>query len=611
MAQADKEQLTAIRHTAGPMMVLAGPGSGKTTVITQHARYLIETCGISPANILVITFTKAAALEMKARFLSLIGERSTAATFGTFHAVFFTILRHAYGYTAANIIREDVRYTFFRDYIHRHEMTFEDEQDFIASLISEISIVKNEEINPADYYAVSCPEQSFRDLYEAYCQFLYKNRLIDFDDMLVYTKQLLAQRPDILAAWQKKFSYILIDEFQDINRIQYDIVRMLAAPKNNLFIVGDDDQSIYRFRGARPELMLNFPKDYPEAVRVTLKYNYRCGKAIQKVSRSLIGFNERRFQKQFSDFGCADGTVINRHFEDQRKQNLFLIGEIRRLVKAGYQYRDIAILCRTNRQPLYLMEQLGGYNIPYHSTERIPVLYDHWIAKDLFTYVRLAQGDRSTASFLRIMNRPNRYLSRDSLPDAPVKFTEWMHYYKNQAWMGQRLRKLREDLKVLSGMNPYSSLVYIRKAVGYEDYLKDYARERNLDVEELLEVLYDLTERAREYDSFPAWEEQISRVREEARNALKQKKRESGSADAVEIGTYHASKGLEYRVVFLPDLNETITPYKKAVLPEDVEEERRMLYVAMTRAKEALYLFESERIRNKDMEASRFLNEIG
>ena len=218
------------------MLVLAGPGSGKTLVITERTKYLIEECGIDPAQILVITFTKAAATEMKRRFQRKMN-RSCPVTFGTFHAVYFAILKHAYNYSADNIAREEQRYQCMREIIAKEHLTYEDETEFITSLLGEISLVKNSGIQIANYYSKNCAETVFRKVYREYHEFLYKNRLIDFDDMLVYTKELFEQRPDILAAWQNKYRYILIDEFQDINRIQYDIIKMLAGERKNLFIV--------------------------------------------------------------------------------------------------------------------------------------------------------------------------------------------------------------------------------------------------------------------------------------------------------------------------------------------------------------------------------------
>ena len=256
-------QLEAIHHKDGPALILAGPGSGKTAVITERTRQLILEYGVNPSNILVITFTRAAAGEMRERFFRLMGGKQYPVTFGTFHAVFFTILKYAYHFHAGNIIREDVKYQYMREIVTHMGLEYEDENEFLSSLLGEIGMVKNAGIPLDNYYSANCPEGVFRKIYRTYDDKLRRNRLLDFDDMLVYTDELFRERKDILAAWQKKYRYILIDEFQDINKIQFDIMKMLALPENNLFVVGDDDQSIYRFRGAKPEIMLHFDKDYP------------------------------------------------------------------------------------------------------------------------------------------------------------------------------------------------------------------------------------------------------------------------------------------------------------------------------------------------------------
>ena len=265
-----ESQLQAIRHFEGPMMVLAGPGSGKTTVITHRVKYLVEHYGVEPGSILVITFTRAAAEEMKERFQKLMEGRRLPVSFGTFHAVFFSILKHAYRYDASNIVREEQRIRIIREMIDKHHIDVEDETEFTASILSEISMVKGEMMSLEHYYAKNCSEEIFKKLYQGYEQGLLSQGLLDFDDMLVMCYQLFRERKDILSAWQRKYRFILIDEFQDINRVQYEIMRMLAAPEDNLFIVGDDDQSIYRFRGAKPEIMLGFGKDYPQAKQTLL-----------------------------------------------------------------------------------------------------------------------------------------------------------------------------------------------------------------------------------------------------------------------------------------------------------------------------------------------------
>ena len=256
-------QSRAIAHGEGPAMVLAGPGSGKTLVITNRTKYLIEHYGVRPEEILVITFTKAAAAQMRERFEQLMGGKRYRVTFGTFHAIFFQILKYAYHYTASNILREEQKYRILGEIADYMKLEFEDEKEFLSDLAAEISLVKNEQIPLEHYYSTNCSEENFRKIFQMYQNRLQQSNQIDFDDMLVYCNALFRERKDILAQWQRHFRYILVDEFQDINQLQYGVVRLLAQPEDNLFIVGDDDQSIYRFRGAKPEIMLNFRKDYP------------------------------------------------------------------------------------------------------------------------------------------------------------------------------------------------------------------------------------------------------------------------------------------------------------------------------------------------------------
>lgn len=299
-----KAQTQAIMHKDGPMMVLAGPGSGKTTVITHRIQYLTKEYGIDPGDILVITFTRAAAEEMRERYEALTGGGSRV-TFGTFHSIFFRILKLAYRYTADNIVREDQQMQFVRELAQAGGLEPEDENEFAASILSEISSVKGERIALEHYYSKNCPDAVFRQLYAGYEEKMRRAGLIDFDDMMVLCLELFTERKDILSAWQRRYRYILIDEFQDINRLQYEIVRMLAKPEDNLFIVGDDDQSIYRFRGAKPEIMLGFERDYPGAGRILLDVNYRSTEEIVAPALRLIGENQKRFFKGHPYNGTA------------------------------------------------------------------------------------------------------------------------------------------------------------------------------------------------------------------------------------------------------------------------------------------------------------------
>lgn len=599
-------QHEAIRHKDGPMLVLAGPGSGKTLVITERTKYLIKECGVSPSNILVITFTKAAATEMRERFSRLMGEKSYPVTFGTFHAVFFAMLKHAYHYSAENIIREEQRVQCMREIIAKHRLEYEDEMEFIQALLGEIGLVKNTGIEIAHYYSKNCAEEMFRRIYSEYHEYLYQHRLIDFEDMLVYTWELFRERKDILTAWQNKYQYILIDEFQDINKIQFDIVKLLAGERKNLFVVGDDDQSIYRFRGARPEIMLRFKDDFPQTKTVLLDINYRSQEKIVAHALNLIAHNKERYQKRIHASKEAERDVEFAVFESQRQENLRIIRDISDTVERGGCYEDFAILFRTNTQPRLLMEQLMEYNVPFRTKERVPNLYEHWIAKDIFAYLRIAMGSRERRDFLQIMNRPKRYISRDSLDNEQVAFDVWEWFYEEQPWVAERIRKLEADVKRLERMNPYAAINYIRKGIEYDIFLEEYADYRRIRVDDLYDVLDELQESAKGFESFDGWFEHIENYTKEMERLYQNRQEVS---DSVTLTTLHSAKGLEYENVYIIDVNEGIMPYKKAVLDGDVEEERRMFYVGMTRAKKNLHLFSVKQLNQKDADISRFIAE--
>lgn len=602
----NNSQLEAISHFKGACMTIAGPGSGKTAVITERTKYLITKCHVQPSNILVITFTKAAAVEMKERFYRLMGNKSYPVTFGTFHAVFFSILKHAYHYRAENIIREEQKYTVMRELVQKRRLEYEDETEFITSLLGEISMVKNTGISVDHYYSTNCAEEVFRRLYSEYHEYLYQHKLIDFDDMLVYTYELFKERKDILAAWQNKFQYILIDEFQDINKIQYDIVKMLAAPNYNLFVVGDDDQSIYRFRGAKPEIMLHFPDDFKGAKQIVLDTNYRSQAHVVMAATNLISYNKERFDKKIKAAQKADKPIEFAVFQDQREENLRLIEDIRNHMERGGSYEDIAVLFRTNTQPRLLMEMLLDYSIPFYAKDAIPNLYEHWIAKDIFAYLRIAQGSRQRSEFLRIMNRPKRYISRESLDDELVAFDAWQWFYEEQPWVAERIERLEYDIKMLSRMSPFAAINYIRRGIGYDEFLKEYADYRRIREDELFDTIDELQESAKGYQTLEEWFAHI----EDYGNELKQMRQEQQQKrEGVALATLHSSKGLEYENVYILDVNEGIMPYKKAVLDQELEEERRMFYVGMTRAKKNLHLFSTKQVNHKDAEISRFIKE--
>lgn len=602
-------QAEAITHTAGPCLVLAGPGSGKTAVITKRTQYLIEDAKVQPHHILVVTFTKAAAGEMRTRFEQATEKKYPGVWFGTFHAVFFTVLKHAYHYTASNIAREDAKYQFMREIIARNQIECEDEQEFAGNLLSEISALKNSGTALENYYPVHCGKDVFQLIFREYSRYMHNQRLIDFDDMLVYTKELFEQRADILAAWQQRFSYIMVDEFQDINQLQYQIVRMLCGKAANLFVVGDDDQSIYRFRGSRPELMLHFPKDYPSARVIRLSINYRCPKEVVLRAGKLIRHNKNRFDKQIKSVGAGGTSFRIAVFDTVQEENKAVVELIRLEASRGIRYSQIAVLYRTNTQPGPLIAKLMEYNLPFRTKERIPNLYEHWIAQDIKAYFRLALGARERKDFLRIMNRPKRYLSRESLAgQETVSFEAWKEFYREQPWIAERVEKLACDLKVLSRISPFAAVNFIRKSVGYDEYLTDYAKNRQIPENELFETMDEILESTKEYKSLNEWLQFTAAYTEKLKQ--EQQRQKQADTDSISILTLHASKGLEYEIVIIPDVNEGLIPYRKAVLEAELEEERRMMYVGMTRTKQELFLSYVKKIRNKQVGASCFLSEL-
>ena len=603
----NKSQIQAIAHGTGPCMVLAGPGSGKTAVIIQRTIDLIEKSHVKPENILVITFTKAAATEMKQRFLHRMGAGQSGVTFGTFHGIFFTVLKYAYHYSAANIIGEEQRYALLRDVCHSMHLQYDDEAESFSGVFAEISKVKNERIPLESYYSSLCGEEVFRDIFKAYQSRMQKNGLLDFDDMLVYTYELFTQRKDILAMWQQKFQYILIDEFQDINQLQYDIIRMLALPENNLFIVGDDDQSIYRFRGSKPEIMLHFGEDYKKAKKVVLDVNYRCTKDIVEKSLRLIGHNSNRYPKDIRANSEAEDGVTLCSFDNTAKEAASIIEQIKKSIEKGQRYSDFAVLFRTNIQPQYLMEQLLSHNIPFHTKDALPNLYNHWMVRDILAYLTIGKGSRRRKDFLQILNKPKRYLSRESLTDEMVDFLEWEKLYEEQPWIAERVVKLSYDVKLLEKMSPYAAINYIRRGIGYEDYLREYATDHNRKPEELLDILDQIQESAKGFASVDKWVFHMKEYEEQLTRMARQK---NANPNSVELATFHSAKGLEFANVFIMEVNESWVPYRKSVLERDIEEERRLLYVGLTRAKEKLWISYVKEIHNKSSEPSRFIKEI-
>ena len=603
----NEAQTQAIQHTDGPCLVLAGPGSGKTLTIVNRVKYLIEKQKVRPEEILVVTFTRFAAAEMKSRLCLVMGKRDLPVTVGTFHGIYYGILKWAYRMNQENILSETEKYQILRGVINKERMEIFDEEDFIQDIAAEIGKVKNNRIPLEEFVSEKCSADAFRNIYRNYERHRKELKKIDFDDMLVLCYELFQSRPDVLAQWQKKFRYVLIDEFQDINRIQYDVIRMLAQPENNLFVVGDDDQAIYGFRGADSELMLGFGKDFPNAKQILLGMNYRSTANIVQNSLKLIENNVERYSKKLEANREGGSCLHIQEVKDPVEEAEYVLEEIQKCKENGIKEEEIAILFRVHTDARAVVEAMVERKIPFQMKEHLPNIYEHFIAKDIMAYFRLATGARHRQDFLQIMNRPKRYLGRDSVAGAKASFEDMRKFYCDKDWMIDRIDQFEWDVKMLMKMAPYAAIQYIRKRIGYDDFLKEYAFTHQINRSDLNEVLAEIEEAAKAFSSVEEWFAHV----EEYTETLKVKEKERNRPrPGVRLMTIHASKGLEFKQVFLIAANEGRIPYQKAKTDKEIEEERRLFYVAMTRAKDFLKICYVKIKNGKEVTPSRFVDEL-
>ena len=603
-------QTEAVAHNKGPCMVLAGPGSGKTLTIAKRIEYLIMKHKVRPEEILVITFTKYAAWEMKNRTRSICGPSSYAVTFGTFHGIYYGILKWAYRLNQSNLLSDEEKYRILREILPGidwdQEPEADEEKDYLQELAIEIGNVKNNCMDIEEYEPVKYTTEKFRKLYRTYEETKKKYRKIDFEDMLIQCRDLFMKRPDILKKWQEKFQYILVDEFQDVNQAQYDVVRMLAAPQDNLFVVGDDDQSVYGFRGAKPGIMKEFMKDYPKARQILLDVNYRSSGYIVKGALRVIGNNKIRFEKKIEAFRKPDETVHVQEVKDPVQEAEYVLERIREYREKGVSYTEMAVLYRTNVDARAMSELMTEYQIPFVMKEHLNNIYEHFIALDMISYLRLSQGEYDRKYFLQIANRPNRYLTRESMKTGNVSYESLRRYYRDKDWIVDRIDQLEWDMKMICDKTPYAAIQYIRKRMGYDEFLKEYAAYRKISSEDLFAVLEEIWQNSKGYGTIKEWFEHI----ESYGKMLKEQNKKNGEKEGVNLMTMHAAKGLEFDTVFVIETNEGSCPYKKATANEEIEEERRLFYVAMTRAKRKLVISYVKEKNGKDLLPSRFVSEL-
>lgn len=606
----NKSQIQAISHMDGPAMVLAGPGSGKTTVITHRIKNLIEKAEVRPENILVVTFTKAAAISMQKRFSTLMnGGKGQPVTFGTFHSVFYKILRKSRRYETTEILSERQKTDYIREIIGRYGISSNDISELSQNINNDIGNIKGNMLNAQEYEPSCCKKEDFIKIYNAYNLELKKDGKMDFDDILRECYLLLCENHTILEQWRELYKYILIDEFQDINRIQMNIIELLASPLNNIFVVGDDDQSIYGFRGARPEIMIEFKDYYPEAELIVLDVNYRSTQSIINVAGRVIENNKTRLDKCAHANNDKDFQPDIRKFRNQVEELKFVVSKIKEYENQGISLSEMAILVRNNSQIQEISSFLKNRKIEAESGKHRSNIYNGMVAKDILSYVRGAlkfDGTYFNEDLIYVLNKPQRYISRQVVLSVNMNISAVRRIYSKN-----NIDSFLFHIEMIRKLPPQAALSYIRKGAGYEEYLRLYAIENNIPMSGLLKQLEQLAQECSKFNTLEQWINSIdSAQNSEGQNFGKKSSGEGGTNNRINIMTMHGSKGLEFKAVFIVDANQGIIPTSKALRERDFEEERRLFYVAITRAIDYLNIYAVEERLGCPIEVSMFVEEM-
>nr|WP_314503964.1 ATP-dependent helicase [uncultured Peptostreptococcus sp.] len=619
MVKLNKNQAQAVAHIEGPCMVLAGPGSGKTRIISQRIVSMVLDHDIPPTRILAISFTKASSLEMKKRTLAYgKDDRLNKVSFGTFHSSFFRILRRYAGVSLEDLLLDLDRFKLVRSILKYLKISNYNDDD-VLDLLNEISLVKNELVDYRDYDSQSFEQEIFQKAYRLYEDEKKRHGKIDFDDMLIQAYDLLNNDPAILSIVRQVFKYILIDEFQDINRVQFELIRLIAGQENNLFVVGDEDQSIYGFRGARPDFMLEFDQYFPSARHILLDTNYRSSKDIVDLSLGLIKKNKKRHPKDLKAFSKDPARISYIYPKDTDDEARLVADQIFDRVgsQKGADYGDFAVIYRTNRQARAFVDAFMDKRIPFILKDAPKTIYDHWVSLDIIAYLRIAMEIGSGGDWARVINKPFRYISKKSLAkaEASMDFLDCLLNDEDiKDFQKKNLEDLYIDLNYVRGLSPQYGISYIRTTLDYDRYILDYCHERRIKSQQIVEILDELEAAAGPYRTILDFFKHIDQVREEVKKNADKTAGSSLATNAdkgVVLTTMHSSKGLEFDNVYIVGVNEGIVPYQLGDDSKlDIEEERRLLYVAITRAKRFLVISSPLKRFGKKIGQSQFLKEL-
>ncbi len=615
LATLNPAQREAVEAIKGPVLILAGPGSGKTRVITHRVAYLVKACGVSPRHIMAVTFTNKAAREMKERLEQLLGQANEALTLGTFHAICARILRHegqAVGLGSSFVIYdEDDQLRLVKQVLE--ELNLDPKQYVPQALRSAIDAAKSRLLSPEDYaeQVSSYFEEIVHRVYQRYQQLLSQGQAVDFDDLLMKTVQLFRDHPKILAKYQSRYIHILVDEFQDTNIAQYELMKRLAGKYRNLCVVGDPDQSIYSWRFADLRNILSFEKDYPEAKLVFLEQNYRSTKTILEVASDVISANVLRKPKKLwtENENGASVTVIESYSAEEEAQ--CVVNEIEKLAgEEQISLKDCAVMYRVNAQSRALEETFLRYGVPYKLVGGTR-FYHRQEIKDIIAYLRVIHNSQDNVNLLRIINVPGRGIGEKTIRTLQcwakahdTSLLEALRQISHNAIGDEAEQSLpSRTIQALAGFDAlmnefttqshqlsFSGLVNeILERTGYRAYIqgKEDGEERWENIMELRNVASEYNEADTE-EALTAFLEKVSLVADI--DELDEK------ADTVTLITLHQAKGLEFPAVFIVGLEEGILPHRRSFDdPAQMEEERRLCYVGITRAKKRLYLLRSYR----------------
>ncbi len=647
LGKMNQAQRQAVTHGEGPLLLLAGPGSGKTFTITNRILYLLEQ-GNPAETILVITFTKEAALSMRNRFHKMVSSEGGLfypVNFGTFHSIFYHILQESNVLKSSRLLRlsekKSLLYPILQHYGKQQEGSGQNSYDIFGEdaqqILAAVSFYKNTMcFSSAADKAPARWRQYFEEIYYQYADAVKSTGRVDFDDMLYECRNLLLENKAMRKYWQSRFQHILMDEFQDINPVQYEVVKLLAAKPYNLFAVGDDDQAIYGFRGSEPECLKRFKEEF-RAKQLLLDINYRSRAQIVQASLAVIGENKDRFEKKLRAAEQSETTGGMEQEQSPSEDAIPVTIRVFGVKEEEYEYmmrtlsenadacESRAVLFRTNSFMQGFAARLKAADISYEMKEKAVSIYEHFIVSDIMAYLQVAAGEGEREQMLRIMNRPSRYISREAVGEGAVNLKAVRAYY-DRGHFPQRqkesvlnaLAQLDRQLFGISKLSPLPAVNYILKVVGYERYLKELAgsgQEKWKEWQEVLEWLKEDASRFRGYKEWKNFQEEYSRTMEEGMlrengSSVQGGGREGGKRKAVQLLTVHASKGLEFDKVWIPDCNENNFPHGKMPDGKSVEEERRIFYVAMTRAKKSLELLYLTGTKERPRLPSRFLNPL-